>query len=77
MQIRERIIRSADRYDNPTDPQYGYGIPDAWKAYTMTPQNVEQVESEEDTRARKVIDGSQILIYRHGHIYNLAGQRVQ
>jgi len=77
MQIRERIIRSADRYDNPTDPQYGYGIPDAWKAYTMTPQNVEQVESEEDTRARKVIDGRRILIYRHGHIYNLAGQRVQ
>lgn len=77
MQIRERIIRSANRYSNPTHPQYGYGIPDAWKAYTQTPENVEMVESKEDLRVRKVNDGSRILIYRHGHIYNLAGQRVQ
>ena len=77
MQIRERIIRSANHYSNPTDPQYGYGIPDAWKAYTMTPESVETVEKEDETRARKVVDGSRILIYRHGHIYNLAGQRVQ
>ena len=32
MQIRERIIRSADRHDTPDD-QYGYGIPDAYAAY--------------------------------------------
>ena len=78
MQIRERIIRSADRYLQPDSLQYGYGIPDAWAAYSMElPESIETstVQSQE-TEAKKIIRGNQIYIIRHGHIYNLAGQRV-
>ena len=78
MQIRERIIRSADRYEHPDMNQYGYGIPNAWKV--LQDQGGEGTTiSEEQTRneAKKIIRGEQILIVRHGHIYNLAGQRVE
>ena len=45
MQIRERIIRSADRYTQHDMQQYGYGIPNAWVAYTMdTPSGIESTE---------------------------------
>jgi subtilisin family serine protease len=79
MQIRDLIIRSANHYTSP-DPnhQYGYGIPDAWEAYRMGSEeemDIEQIREKEP--ARKFIRGDQILIFRHGHIYNLAGQRVQ
>ncbi len=79
MQIRDLIIQSADHYTSP-DPNhhYGYGIPDAWKAYQMGSEeemDIEQIREEEPTR--KFIRGDQILIFRHGHIYNLAGQRVE
>ena len=79
MQIRDLIIRSANHYTSP-DPnhQYGYGIPDAWKAYQLGSEeemDIEQIREEEP--ARKFIRGDQILIFRHGHIYNLAGQRVE
>ena len=76
MQIRERIIRSAHLYPN-TDPanKMGYGIPDAWTAYTMTIESdIDPTPTEMPTR--KILRGDQILIIRHGHIYNLAGQRV-
>lgn len=81
MQIRERIIRSADHYTSP-DPEnhYGYGIPDAWVAYTMNmPEDVTSIEEEKSNESgvRKFIRGDQILIFRHGHVYNLAGQRVR
>ena len=77
MQIRERILQSSDRYGHPDSQQYGYGIPDAWKAYTMAlgVQNTEHRVQNTDTR--KILHGNQILIVRFGHIYNLAGQRVQ
>jgi subtilisin family serine protease len=75
MQIRERIIRSANRYDEPEMGQYGYGIPDAWAALNAKPAAVETIQIEE--QPRKIIRGSEILIIRHGYIYNLAGQRVQ
>ena len=77
MQIRERILQSSNRYRNPDMQQYGYGIPDAWKAYTMAlgVQNTEH--SVQNTDTRKILHGDQILIVRFGHIYNLAGQRVQ
>lgn len=75
MQIRERILRSADRYATPDTQQYGYGIPDAWVAYTMDMTAVETINKEE--APRKILRGEQILILRHGHVYNLAGQRVE
>lgn len=82
MQIRERIIRSADRYGHPdtNDYLYGYGIPDAWKAYTMKRDedglSVAEYGLQED-QPRKVIHGNEILIIRHGHIYNLSGQLIE
>ncbi len=75
MQIRERILRSSDRYSTPDTQQYGYGIPDAWVAYTMDMTAVETIYEEEPPR--KLLRGEQILILRHGHVYNLAGQRVE
>jgi subtilisin family serine protease len=78
MQIRKRIISSADRYDNPDENKYGYGIPDAWKAYKMgDEQSTELVQNMEIEQPSKIIRGEQILIFRHGHIYNLAGQRIE
>ncbi len=79
MQIRDLIIRSADHYTTP-DPnhQSGYGIPDAWKAYTTGLEEGMDIEHIRETEpARKFIRGNQILIFRHGHIYNLAGQRIR
>ncbi|MBO4454737.1 MAG: S8 family serine peptidase [Paludibacteraceae bacterium] len=76
MQIRERIIRSADRYTDPSTDRYGYGIPDAWMAYTMTlPEDIQSAE--EDCKPTKILFGSNVYILRHGHIYNLAGQMVR
>ena len=77
MQIRERILLSADRYDHPDPELYGYGIPDAWKAYGRGEGlEVKNFGTEEET-PRKIIRGEQILIIRHGHIYNLAGQLLE
>ena len=78
MQIRERIIRSSDRYAFPDSTRYGYGIPNAWDAYTMdSPLSIEQTPAlPEQETPKKVLRGDQIYIIRHGHIYNLAGQMV-
>ena len=79
MQIRERIIRSAHLYPgHDANNKVGFGIPDAWEAYRMPdPMGVETVKTEETEKPRKLIRGEQVLIIRHGHIYNLAGQRVE
>lgn len=79
MQIRERIIQSAHLYPgHDANNKMGYGIPDAWEAYMMPdPTGIETVKTEETEKPRKVIRGEQVLIIRHGHIYNLAGQRVE
>jgi len=79
MQIRERIIRSADRYSHPDDETYcyGYGIPDAWKAFNDGEGLLLTDDDIEREKPQKIIRGDQILIIRHGHIYNLAGQMVE
>lgn len=76
MQIRERIIRSADRYTTPDAQLYGYGIPDAWVAYTMNPAAVDYSFTEIEA-PRKILRGGQILLLHHGQVYNVAGQRVE
>ncbi len=76
MQIRSRIIRSADRYLNPDMDQYGYGIPDAWKAYTMGPEGIEDVQTE-TTNCQKILRNGQIIILRNGIEYTISGQRVR
>ena len=78
MQIRERIIRSSSRYTNPDTKnyQYGYGIPDAWKAYQMDkPQGMETIFGENSPR--KVLENGQVYILRDGRVYTITGQRIQ
>ena len=77
MQIRERIIRSADRYLTPDtqDYQYGYGIPDAWKAYTYA-ENVNNVQRD-NVQCTKVLRNGLIMIIRNGRTYNPAGQLIE
>lgn len=73
MEIRELIIRSADRYHQPHN-QYGYGIPDAWKAYcqpTDLPINIEN----DQLKARKVLINGTIWIMHNGNRYNVMGQK--
>ena len=77
MQIRERIIRSADRYTKPDMNQYGYGIPDAWEAYQMElPAGNETVEPE-SVSCHKVLRGGQVIIIRNNQEYTVTGQRIR
>ena len=77
MQIRERIIRSADRYDNPDWDQYGYGIPDAWKAYQMSiATHLEDVQRDKVQCTKELRDGQLFLMYK-GKKYNVQGMRVE
>ena len=71
MQIRERIIRSADRYTHPDANQYGYGIPDALAAYFG--QTDATIAPTASTRARKYIQGNELLIECNGRRYNVMG----
>lgn len=79
MQIRERIIRSANRYENPDtqDYKYGYGIPDAWKAYTMDkPTGFEFVQPSAGSYQKVLRDG-EIHILRGGERYSVLGQKIR
>ena len=76
MQIRERIIRSADRYSTPDTYQYGYGIPDAWKAYRMKlPMGLRDVQRDNGQWTKVLRDG-QVLIIRGGRSYDLMGREI-
>ena len=79
MQIRERIIRSSDRYTNPDMKQYGYGIPDAWKAYQMSiPTGIDNGQWIMDNgQCQKILRNGQILILRGDKTYTLTGQRAE
>ncbi len=75
MQIRERILRSADRYDNPDTEnyQYGYGIPDAWKAYTMNiPTGIESIQNSAISYQKLLRDG-QLYIIKGDKTYTVTG----
>ena len=76
MQIRERIIRSADRYEDPDTKRYGYGIPDAWKAYTMMPTGVESIQPS-DVSIQKILRNGQIYIRRGDKVYSITGEVVE
>jgi hypothetical protein len=78
MQIRERILRSSDRYTNPDPVQYGYGIPDAWEAYQMTiPTGLENEKWEmENGKSRKLLRNGQLLILRGDQVYTITGQKL-
>ena len=73
MEIREMIIRSCDRYDQP-DEQYGYGIPDAWEAYTMATTDLPNTKHQ--TPYTKIIHNGQLYILHEGKRYTILGCRL-
>lgn len=70
MQIRERIIRSANRYNNPDKNQYGYGVPDAYAAYLGAQTGLQTPMTEQTI---KFIEGNTLYIYRGGKTYTIYG----
>lgn len=76
MQIRQRIIHSADRALTPDYQLFGYGIPDAWKAYTLYAEQTPSIELNEN-KARKIVRDGQILILQGEQLFTPTGQRVQ
>lgn len=75
MEIRQRIIASADRYTAP-HPQYGYGIPDAWNAYQQT-TDIEAIQSVDIPQARKVLINGVLWILHNGKRYDVMGREVR
>lgn len=74
MEIRERIIRSADRYAQPHE-QYGYGIPDAWLAYTHATTNTSTPELQ-NSPISKIIQNGHIYIIYNRQLYDLLGNKI-
>ena len=74
MEIRERIIRSADRYAQPHE-QYGYGIPDAWLAYTQATTNSSTPELQ-NSSISKIIQNGHIYIIYNEQLYDLLGNKI-
>ena len=74
MEIRERIIQSADRYTMP-HAQYGYGIPNAWQAYEQT-TDIPSIPSNHAPSAQKVLINGQLWILHNGEKYNVMGNKV-
>lgn len=73
IEIRERIIQSANQYDLPNN-QYGYGIPDAWKAYNIETSVVDVVE-EKIVQVRKIMIDGVLWIMYNGSMYNVLGEK--
>ena len=76
MQIRDLIIQSAHLYPS-HDPnnQMGYGIPNAWVAYTMgLGENLTPTLSPRE--GVKLLQDGQIYILRGGKRYDLLGKEL-
>jgi len=74
MEIRELIIRSCDRYHQPHE-QYGYGIPDAWEAYTSATTDLPSTTR--PTPYTKTLHNGQLYILYNGLKYNLLGNKIE
>lgn len=74
MEIREMIIRSCDKYSQPHE-QYGYGIPNAWEAYTSKTTHLPSTLH--STPYTKILDNGQLYILYNGIKYNLLGHRIK
>ncbi len=72
MQIRERIIHSADRYTTP-DNNYGFGIPNAWAAYRGT---TDLPATQTAPKARKTLINNKIHIIVGTKIYDVLGRPI-
>ena len=76
MQIRERIIRSANHYTSPDpDNHYGYGIPDAYAAYLGRTATL--ADTPATTHSIKYIQGNNLYIYHSGKTYTIYGTIAQ
>ena len=75
MEIRECIIRSADRYTQPHE-QYGYGIPNAWMAYTQTTTAIPSTQIEQPSKARKIMQNGQLYILYNNEYYTILGNKI-
>ena len=73
MEIRERIIQSANRYTMP-HAQYGYGIPDVWQAYEQT-TDIEAIPNSHTPMVQKVLINGQLWILHNGERYNVMGNK--
>lgn len=74
MEIRERIIRSADRYTTPHE-QYGYGVPNAWEAYNAF-MSADMQSIRVTSTAKKLLKNGQLYILHEGKIYDILGHRL-
>ena len=81
MQIRERILRSCHRYAHPDRANHiGYGIPNAWQAYSYQPTAISNQPSEDSRQnsvnSRKILHDGQIYILRGEKMYDLLGKEL-
>lgn len=77
MEIRERIIRSCDRYDHPHE-HYGYGIPNAWKAYTNTTTDWHNsLQNKQTDTYTKILYNGQLYIQHNEFRYTLLGNKIE
>ena len=72
MEIRERIIRSADRYTQPHE-QYGYGLPDAWMAYQLATGTNTVTHA---PQATKIMQDGQLYILYNNEYYTILGNKI-
>lgn len=75
MEIRRRIICSANRYHTP-DADYGYGIPDAWLAYLGEETGLLDGETEAAETCTKQWQNGTLYITRAGERYDMLGRKV-
>jgi subtilisin family serine protease len=73
MEIRELIIRSCDRYQLPHE-HYGYGIPDAWKAYTSATTDLPSTTR--PTPYTKILHNGQLYILYNNQVYDILGNHI-
>jgi subtilisin family serine protease len=73
MEIRDLIIRSCDRYQLPHE-QYGYGIPDAWEAYTSATTDLPSTTR--PTPYTKTLHNGQLYILYNNQVYDVLGNHI-
>ena len=73
MEIRELIIRSCDRYQL-SHEQYGYGIPDAWEAYTSATTDLPSTTR--PTPYTKTLHNGQLYILYNNQVYDVLGNHI-
>ena len=71
MELRQLIMENASLYPLHED-QRGYGIPDAWKAYTGGDTNLMNLIQGGRNNAKRIENG-QLVILREGTKYNVLG----